>query len=203
MAVQAGNAADIYIASGTGTTMTGEAVTSLGSGVYQITNAAKRAIDPNSSVTVLDGVATVPKTNYQVGFASGKITLTNGYTASGTITVTAKYLTLAQAAQGFEWSLDTEVILEESHTFGDAWKERTLVNRSGSVTFKRFLNDAYFTSTNLGSYYVLALYVNQASNIRFMACGHCSSVGISSGENELLKENVSFSLHGEIDFASS
>jgi hypothetical protein len=203
MAVQAGSAADIYIASGTGTTMTGEAVTSLGGGVYQITNTAKRAIDPNSSITVLDGVATVPKTNYQIGFASGKITLTNGYTAAGTITVTGKYLTLAQAAQGFEWSLDTELVLEDSHTFGDTWKEKTLVNRSGSVSFKRFLNDNYFTSTNLGSYYILYLYLNQASNIRFMACGHCSSAGITSGENELLKENVSFSLHGEIDFASS
>lgn len=203
MATLAGNAADIYIASGTGTTMTGEAVTSLGGGVYQITNAAKRAIDPNSAVTVLDGVTTVSPANYQIGFGSGKITLTNGYTPTGTITVTAKYLTLAQAAQGFEWSLDTEVVLEESQTFGQTWKTRALVNRSGSVSFKRFYNDAYFANVNLGSYYVLALYLNQPGNSRYMCCGHCSAVGITSGENELIKENVSFSLHGEIDFAAS
>jgi gamma-glutamyltranspeptidase len=99
MAVLAGNAADIYIATGSGTAMTGEAVTSLGGGVYQITDTAKRAINPNAAVTVLDGVSTVPKANYQIGWASGKITLTNGYTAGGTITITAEYLTLAQAAQ--------------------------------------------------------------------------------------------------------
>ena len=68
---------DIYIATGSGTAMTGEAVTSLGGGVYQITNTAKRAINPNAAVTVLDGVATVPKANYQIGWASGKITITN------------------------------------------------------------------------------------------------------------------------------
>lgn len=201
MAVLAGNAADIYIATGTGTAMTGEATTSLGGGVYQITDTAKRAINPNAAVTVLDGVSTVPKVNYQIGWASGKITFTNGYTAIGTITITAEYLTLAQAAQAFEWSYDSEVVTEESQTFGDTWKERTLVMKSGSVSFQRFYNDAYFASTNLGSYYVLYLYTNLSGNDRFMAAGHMTSTGIASGENELIKENVSFALHGEVDFS--
>ena len=203
MAVLAGNAADIYIATGSGTAMTGEAVTSLGGGVYQITDTAKRAINPNAAVTVLDGVATVPKANYQIGWASGKITLTNGYTAGGTITITAEYLTLAQAAQAFEWSYDSEVVTEESQTFGDTWKERTLVMKSGTVSFQRFYNDAYFANTNLGSYYVLYLYTNLTGNDRFMAAGHMSSTGITSGENELIKENVSFALHGEVDFSTT
>ena len=203
MAVLAGNAADIYIATGSGTAMTGEAVTSLGGGVYQITDTAKRAINPNATVTVLDGVATVPKANYQIGWASGKITITNGYTVGGTITITAEYLTLAQAAQAFEWSYDSEVLTEESQTFGDTWKERTLVIKSGTISFQRFYNDAYFANTNLGSYYVLYLYTNLAGNDRFMAAGHMSSTGSTSGENELIKENVSFALHGEVDFSTT
>jgi len=203
MAVLAGNAADIYIATGSGTAMTGEAVTSLGGGVYQITDTAKRAINPNAAVTVLDGVSTVPKANYQIGWASGKITLTNGYTAGGTITITAEYLTLAQAAQAYEWSYDSEVITEESQTFGDTWKERTLVMKSGTISFQRFYNNAYFANTNLGSYYVLYLYTNLAGNDRFMAAGHMSSTGIASGENELIKEDVSFALHGEVDFSTT
>jgi hypothetical protein len=203
MAVLAGNAADIYIATGSGTAMTGEAVTSLGGGVYQITDTAKRAINPNAAVTVLDGVSTVPKANYQIGWASGKITLTNGYTAGGTITITAEYLTLAQAAQAYEWSYDSEVITEESQTFGDTWKERTLVMKSGTISFQRFYDNAYFANTNLGSYYVLYLYTNLAGNDRFMAAGHMSSTGIASGKNELIKENVSFALHGEVDFSTT
>lgn len=203
MAVLVGNTADIYIATGTGTAMTGEAVTDLTGGVYQITDTAKRAINPNAAVTVLDDASTVPSANYQIGWASGKITLTNGYTAGGTITVTGEYLTLAQAAQAYEWSYDSEVITEESQTFGDTWKERTLVMKSGTVSFQRFYNDEYFAEANLGNYYVLALYTNLSGNDRFMAAGHMSSTGITSGENELIKENVSFALHGEVDFATS
>jgi hypothetical protein len=36
-----------------------------------------------------------------------------------------------------------------------------------------------------------------------MAAGHMSSTGITSGENELIKENVSFALHGEVDFSTT
>ena len=201
MATMAGNAADIYIASGTGTAMTGEAVTSLGSGVYQITDTARRAINPNAALTVLDGVSTIPAANYQIGWGSGKITLTNGYTLGGTMTVTGEYLTLAQAAQGFEWSYDGEVLTEESQTFGDAWKERTLVMKSGSVTFQRFYNDEYF-HTNVGNYYVLVLYMVLASADRFLCAAFMTSAGMSVEENALIKQNVSFALHGPMDVAT-
>lgn len=203
MATLAGNAADIYIASGTGTSMTGEAVTSLGSGVYQITNAAKRAINPNAAFTVLDGVSTVPSSAYQVGWGAGKITLTNGYTAVGTITVTGEYLTMAQAAQGSEWTFNSELTTEESQTFGDAWKEHTPVMRSGTVTFNRFYNDEYFADDNEGNYFILHLYVNLAGNDRFMCAAQMTSTGVTANENELIKENVSFALHGPMDFSTT
>lgn len=202
MAVLTGYSADIYIASGTGTSMTGEAVTSLGSGVYQITNAAKRAIDPNSTFTVLDGVSTVPPQNYQVGWASGKVTFTNGYTAVGTITVTGKYLTMAQAAQGFEWSLNVTPVLENTQTFGDSWQESTVVNLGGTVTFQQFVNDGYFF-TNNNSYFILYLYPNLSGNVRWMTAGMLSTSGITAGENEVVKQNVQFTTHGTVDYAGS
>ena len=52
MAVLAGRSADIFLATGTGTAMTGQATTSLGGGVYQITLSTRRAINPNASLTV-------------------------------------------------------------------------------------------------------------------------------------------------------
>lgn len=201
MATLAGNAADIYIATGTGTAMTGEAVTALGGGVFQITDAARRAINPNAALTVLDGVSTIPAANYQISWGAGKITLTSGYTLAGTMTVTGEFLTLAQAAQGFEWSFDSEVLTEESQTFGDTWKERTLIMKTGSVTFQRFYNDEYFF-TNIGSYYVLALYMDLAGADRFLCAARLTSVGMAVEENSLIKQNVTFSLHGPMDVAT-
>ena len=202
MAVLVGKSADIYLATGTGTSMTGEAVTDLTGGIYQITDAAKRAINPNAALTVLDGVATVPPANYQISWASGKIRLTNGYSAVGTITVTGQYLTLAQAAQGFEWSLDVTPVLEDTQTFGDSWKERTVVQRDASVTFAQFYNDGYFHA-NLNSYYVLALYINVAGADRYLLGAQMTTAGITAGENETIKQNVSFAIHGGLDLATS
>lgn len=202
MAVLTGYSADIYIASGTGTSMTGEAVTSLGSGVYQITNTAKRAIDPNSTLTVLDGVATVAPQNYQVGWASGKITFTSGYTPTGTVTVTGKYLSLSQAAQGFEWSLNVNPVLEKTQTFGDSWEESTVVNMGGTVTFQQFVNDGFFF-TNNSNYFIIYLYPNLAGNVRWMTAGLLSTSGITAGKNEVVKQNVQFTTHGTVDYAGS
>lgn len=202
MAVTTGKSADIYIATSTGTAMTGEAVTDLTGGVYQITDTAKRAINPNASLTVLDGVSTVAAKNYQVNYGSGKITFTNGYTAGGTITVTGEYLTLAQCAQGYEWTLNTALALEKTQTFGDSWEQNTLVTKSGTVSFQRFFADDYFHA-NLRSYYVLALYTDVAGVDRFLCAAQCNSFGVSAGENEVLKENVSFAVHGGIDWATS
>jgi len=199
MAVMAGRLADIYIATGSGTAMTGEAVTSLGGGVYQITDAAKRAINPNASVTVLDGVATVSPANYQVSWGAGKITLTNGYTASGTITVTGEYLSLSQLAQGFEWQLEIQTDLEESQTFGDSWKERTAVMRGASVSLQRFYQDGYF-QTNLGNRYVIALYIDQPGGTRYVCGAHMTSAGVTVGENELVKQSVQFVAVGPVEF---
>jgi hypothetical protein len=201
MAVLAGRNADIYIASVSGTGMTGEATTSLGSGVYQITDAAKRAINPNTTFTVLDGVATVPTSRYQVAYGTGKVYFQD-YTPAGTITVTGEYLTLAQAAQGFEWTLDVQPMLEETQTFGDSWKERTCVMRDATCSFQRFYEDEYFF-TNGDKYFVIACYLNVSGADRYVFGAMLSSQGTTSGVNETVKQNVQFSAHGVVDYASS
>jgi hypothetical protein len=202
MAVLTGKNSDIYIATGSGTGMTGEATTSLGSNVYQITDSAKRAINPNAALTVLDGVTTVSPGDYQVFWATGKIAFTGSYTVGGSVTVTGEYLSLSQAAQGYEWSLDTELTLEETQTFGDSWKERTAITRSASVTFARFYDDEYF-HTNLGSVYVLRLYTDQPGDAYYGCGAHVASSGVQSGENEVIRENVSFTVTGGLDYVNA
>jgi len=202
MAVMVGRLADLYVASGTGTVMTGQATTSLGGGVYQITLAARRAINPNASLTVLDGVTTVNPANYRVAFGNGKIIFTNGYAPAGAVTVTGQFLTLSQAAQGVQWSLDVQTLLEESHTFGDAWKEQTPVMSDASITFERLYDDSYFPTT-IGSYYVLALYLNVSGGSRYLCAAQCSSAGITTGNNALIRESATFAVHGQLDYVAS
>jgi hypothetical protein len=199
MAVLAGRNADIYIATGSGTAMTGQATTSLGGGVYQITLSARRYINPNASLTVLDGVTTVNPANYQIAYGTGKIILA-GYTPAGAITVTGQFLTLSKIAQATDWTLDIQPLLEEVQVFGDSWKSRVCVQKDATVTFNRFYDDQFFL-TNSASYYVIDCYALQSSGVRWSFGASQASMGISTNENETIKENVSFSVLGAVDYA--
>lgn len=199
MAVLAGRNADIYIATGSGTAMTGQATTSLGGGVYQITLSARRYINPNASLTVLDGVTTVNPANYQIAYGTGKIILA-GYTPAGAITVTGEFLTLSKIAQATDWTLDIQPLLEEVQVFGDSWKSRVCVQKDATVTFNRFYDDQFFL-TNSASYYVIDCYALQSSGVRWSFGASQASMGISTNENETIKENVSFSVLGAVDYA--
>lgn len=200
MAVLAGRNADIYLATGSGTAMTGEATTSLGGNVYQITLSARRAINPNATLTVLDGATPIPSSRYEVAYGTGKIYLQAA--PAGTVTVTGEFLTLSKAAQGTEWSLDIQPVLEEVQVFGDAWKARQRVQADATCTFARFYNDAYFF-TNATSYYVITCYADYAGGVQWSFGAMRNSMGVSVGENETIKENVSFSAHGVVDYLNS
>ena len=198
MAVLAGGSADIFLATGSGTSMTGQATTNLGGGVYQITLSTRRAINPNASLTVLDGATTVPSSRYQVAYGTGKIIFA-GYTPAGAITVTGEFLTLSKAAQGTEWSLDVQPILEETQVFGDTWKGRIRVGGDASCTFGQLYNDQFF-QTNATSYYVIECYAIQSSGVGWRFGASQASAGITVGENEVIKQNVSFSVLGVVDY---
>lgn len=199
MAILAGRNADIYIATGSGTSMMGEATTSLGGGAYQITLSTRRYINPNASLTVLDGVTTVNPANYQVAYGTGKIILA-GYTPAGAITVTGEFLTLSRVAQATDWTLDVQPALEEVQVFGDAWKSRVCVQKDATVTFNRFYDDQFFF-THAASYYVIDCYAVQSTGVRWSFGASQTSMGISTNENETIKENVSFSVLGAVDYA--
>lgn len=198
MAVLAGRNADIYMGT-VSTAMTGQATTSLGGGVYQITLSSRRYINPNTSLTVLDGVTTVNPANYQVAYGTGKIILA-GYTPAGAISVTGEFLTMSKIAQATDWTLDVQPILEEVQVFGDSWKSRLCVQRDASVTFNRFYNDQFFLTYG-NTYYVIDCYADQTGGVRWSFGASQTSMGISTNENETIKENVSFSVLGVVDYA--
>src|SRR5690606_14139279 len=80
--------------SSTSTAMTDDATTQIGSTKsYQITNTAKRVIDPDVAVVVEDGGTPVDADDIEsIDYTGGTVTFVGGYTVSGSVTMTANYL---------------------------------------------------------------------------------------------------------------
>lgn len=117
--------------------MTTEACTSLSSTVYQITNTAKRIIDPDVALTVYDNGSPVADANVTIDYLFGKVTSTAG-AFTGPVTITGAYLaTWAVAeARGFELNFSAEML--ESTVMAAATANRSrhmgLKDCSGTVS---------------------------------------------------------------------
>lgn len=84
---------------GTSTSMTSEACALVSGKTYQITNTAKRVIDPAVAVVVRDGVTDVTANVISIDYLFGKVTFSAGYTVVGAITIfSGNYLPLATVA---------------------------------------------------------------------------------------------------------
>ena len=77
--------------------VTGEGLSDTASArlVYVVTDAAKRAIDPATAITVYDNGAPVTSTDYAVNYADGRVTFGSARTAGHTITADMKYVPLS------------------------------------------------------------------------------------------------------------
>lgn len=91
--------------SGTPTTMTAEPTTLVSGKTYQITNAVKRVIDRTTAVTVLDNAVDHTTDVISIDYLFGKVTFAGGYTVTGPVTITGKYLPMTQMAKGQEFTL--------------------------------------------------------------------------------------------------
>ena len=91
---QAAYKAALYL-SGTSTSATGAATTSLSSTVYQITNAARRVVDPDESVTVYDNGVAVDADDFELDYLFGKITF--GVAPTGPVTIDYHWQALSES----------------------------------------------------------------------------------------------------------
>lgn len=135
MAELAGKSVLIKI-SGSPTTMTGEATTSLGDNkAYQITNTAKQVVDFASALTVLEGgVATTDP--YTFNYLNGTVTFDSADAGRGVITITGKYLPMTTAAYANSVSRSEVATLGDATVFQDEYRRRTplLLSASGTLT---------------------------------------------------------------------
>lgn len=121
--------------SGAAVPVTAEACTSLGGGVYQVTNTARRIWDPSAAITVKDGGTPVSSALWSFDYLFGKVTF-SGYTPSGAVTVDGSYLPVATVAEVKSFSASFAGDLLDRTTFDSAGsKQKQAGLRDGSGSF--------------------------------------------------------------------
>lgn len=111
----AGFETTLYVG-GTPTTMTTEATTEVAAGVtYQVTNTAKRVVDPATAISVADNGGAVAAGNYTLDYLTGTLTFSVAPTAP--VTITGKYIPLLPIATARSASVSSEVAALDSTVF--------------------------------------------------------------------------------------
>lgn len=119
---------------GAANAVTNEATT-LGGGVYQVTNSARRVWDPAVAVIVKDGGVTVSALLYTFDYLRGIVTFV-GYSPSGAITVDGSWASMVSVAEGRAFSFAAAQDLADSSVFGTAHKLKTPTLRDVQATME-------------------------------------------------------------------
>jgi len=194
----AGKLGNIYMkTTATATATTGEAMTNSGDNTtYYITDTSKRYWDKNSTVTVY--VDATPETSVEIDCVGGRVKFDTPLTGVEVVTVDASYWTVSALAGFYNWNLDSSRDMLDATTFAsNGW--RVFVAGLGSfiVSAESFWQDEKFLD-RLGEEVVVALYVNEASDIRYEGFAKIDSDSISNPVDELVEESVNFTGDGEL-----
>ena len=137
MAPVAGYNATVSL-SGTSTAMTGEACTEVSYvadvGVHQITNAAKRILDPAVAVVVYIEGLEIGETGYALDYFTGRITFVEGAVSEGdTVTVSANFIPVVQVAEARSATINAERDELDTSVLGTVEKSHILGKRGATV----------------------------------------------------------------------
>lgn len=193
----AGKIGSIYMkTTDTATTFTDEAMTNIDGATWRITDDSKRYWDKATAITVT--VDATPETGITVDYVGGRITFDTPLAGTETVLVSGKYWTVSELAGFYNWTLDIVADLEDSTTFADAgWRAYTPTLKGFNISAESFWQDDKFLS-RLGEEVVVALYVNEASDIRYEGFSHIESDSISDPVDALVEESVTFTGDGEL-----
>ena len=193
----AGKIGSIYMkTTDVATTFTDEGCTNIDNTVWRITDDAKRYWDKATAVTV--EVDATPETGVTIDYVGGRITFDTPLAGTETVTVSGKYWTVSELAGFYNWTLDIVADLEDSTTFADSgWRAYTPTLKGFNISAESFWQDDKFLD-RLGEEVVVALYVNEASDIRYEGFSHIESDSISQPVDALVEESVTFTGDGEL-----
>lgn len=134
-------------ASGAAVVMTGEATTSLGSQRYQVTNTARRIVDPATALVVRDGGTPIAATGYTFDYLFGIATLVSP--PGGAVTIDCAYLPVYDVGEvrGFSFTGGSDVADTSIHGTQARRKMKLLKDCSGSFDTLRMFSEDIDTST--------------------------------------------------------
>lgn len=117
--------------------VTGEATTSLGGDVYQVTASARRVINPDAAVVVYDNGSPVAATDFTLDLLFGKVAFLS--TPSGPVTLDYEYIPLATLTECFTSTFSGTADLGDTTAYGDTFraKKTLLLDVSGSLTTRQ------------------------------------------------------------------
>lgn len=111
--------------SGTSTAFTGEATTNTSGKSYQITDADKRLLDPDTTPTVYDNASPVSASNIEsIDYHFGIVTFTGAYSVTGPVTVDGDYYPLLEVAEGRSFDFNRVREMLETTIFGQSYRSR-------------------------------------------------------------------------------
>jgi len=187
---------------GTAVSLSGEATTSLGGDVYQITDTAKRIIDPDTAITVYDGATPIADTAVTVDYLFGKFTLSS--TPAGAVTVDGAYLPSFAVAEARSFELNFAKNVLDSTPMASTTSARTrtagLKDLTGSIgSLDNLLTDldsgggtvVPFTDHQAGTRRVIEVTFPTSGQI-FRAFVRFLDIGQSASFDGLLESTLNF-----------
>lgn len=115
--------------SGTAVTLTSEATTSVSASVYQITDTAKRILDPATAVQVVDNGSPLADADVVVDYLFGKVTKASG-SFTGPVTISGAYLPVYTVAECRAVSFEVGLKEMERSVFGAAYEQYAMGRQS-------------------------------------------------------------------------
>jgi len=176
---------------------TTEAMTDVGAHTrYYIGNRAKAYWDKATAVIVYVGGVPASATDYTIEYAGGYVEFAVSQGASA-ITVSGKYLTLAQAGGFFNWSLDLSMDIGDVTTFASGgWKQSLPTLKDWKASAEAFWQDETITDM-LGTEVAVVFYVDVGANaFRYEGHGIVSSNAVEVAVDDIVNESVEIQGNG-------
>jgi hypothetical protein len=182
----------------TSTTMTAEATTSSAGNIYQVTNAAKRILDPSVEPTLNATSSTyIDKTWMNRGwdYFTGRVKLT----AATSPTITGSYLTVTAYGSVISVALDAQRNTVETTAIGDTWKSYTAIEMGATVTLNRYyINTDFWTEVSAGRKVALELYEDTTTTAGYWIMGCITNETLNFTTGQVDTEAITIAVDGPI-----
>jgi hypothetical protein len=186
----------------TRTTLASVATTSAGAGVYQITTANHRNLDPSVEVVVTSssGVLDLTYGHRGVDYPNGKVKIiASGSPVTGaTVTVSgAAVSTTAAVASIFSWSIDMQAGEGDITALAETWADVTPLAKKAICTLDRYRVDT--NMDNLGSSPFVYLNLLETGTTGFLVTASKRSLNWAKATGQVDKSPLTFDLVGPIN----